>query len=444
MGRAEELANDWLPQPAHGAVRRRKHRRVTALPAPPGLLIVADDLSGAADCSLACVESGLHALVVLDSMAEPPLADVLAIDADTRRLSVTQAAARTSETLRRHARHGQSFFKKLDSTLRGHVGAEIAAALRVLHKVTGRRHLAVVAPAFPAAARTTRGGRQHVAGQPLEATDIWRQEGLPGPADLPLMLGRHGVDVLHTPAHEVAAALAATLNSRDGIVCDAETDADLMAIAHAAIETSSALGVDLLWVGSAGLAQHMPAALQLMARHPQPIRPTATDSPIAVVVGSLSQVAAVQVAALAGDGDVTLLSIPLAALLGADSAVWQNRLAAGLSRGDVVLTLAPTASVDWTHAVALSASLARLLQPHRDRLGGLVVTGGETARAVLTSFGGTALHLVCAIEPGVPLSVLEGGRAGLPVITKAGAFGSPQTLVRCRHALREGWRPAVA
>jgi 4-hydroxythreonine-4-phosphate dehydrogenase len=39
------------------------------------------------------------------------------------------------------------------------------------------------------------------------------------------------------------------------------------------------------------------------------------------------------------------------------------------------------------------------------------------------------------VEPGVPLGVADTPRP-LPIVTKAGAFGGPATLVRCRSALR--------
>jgi uncharacterized protein YgbK (DUF1537 family) len=66
-----------------------------------------------------------------------------------------------------------------------------------------------------------------------------------------------------------------------------------------------------------------------------------------------------------------------------------------------------------------------------------VCTGGETARAVLQAFGTGGLRLVGEIEPGVPLSLTDGARP-LPVITKAGAFGRPDTLIHCRAILRVG------
>ena len=63
---------------------------------------------------------------------------------------------------------------------------------------------------------------------------------------------------------------------------------------------------------------------------------------------------------------------------------------------------------------------------------GLVLTGGETARAVCDRVGVTAIELIREIEPGVPL-----GRAGdLGIVTKAGAFGDPGTLSRAVDAIR--------
>ena len=76
--------------------------------------------------------------------------------------------------------------------------------------------------------------------------------------------------------------------------------------------------------------------------------------------------------------------------------------------------------------------------PRPGRIGALVSAGGETARAVLLGFGATGLRLLGEIEPGVPLAVAEGSRP-LPVITKAGAFGRDDTLLRCRTVLHAGY-----
>ena len=80
-------------------------------------------------------------------------------------------------------------------------------------------------------------------------------------------------------------------------------------------------------------------------------------------------------------------------------------------------------------AGALAETIARHFEQNTERIGGLVLTGGETARAVLSRLGIRALRVVGEVETGVPILVAEG--SGLPVVTKAGDFGSPETLLRC-------------
>jgi uncharacterized protein YgbK (DUF1537 family) len=79
-----------------------------------------------------------------------------------------------------------------------------------------------------------------------------------------------------------------------------------------------------------------------------------------------------------------------------------------------------------------------LIAPHAGHIGGLFVTGGETARAVLTGMGVATLRPIAEIERGVPLSIADGQHT-FPVITKAGGFGNISTMLSCRRALYE-WR----
>jgi len=70
---------------------------------------------------------------------------------------------------------------------------------------------------------------------------------------------------------------------------------------------------------------------------------------------------------------------------------------------------------------------------------GLFLSGGETADAVRRAAGGEAIELQQEILPGLVLGRWLGGVAdGLPVVTKAGAFGDKQTLVALYERLSEG------
>jgi uncharacterized protein YgbK (DUF1537 family) len=306
------------------------------------ILIIADDLTGAADCGAACAAHGLETVVVLDGVVNPS-AQVVAFDANTRAMTPEAAAAETARIVREYP--ARIVYKKIDSTLRGNVGAEVAAALEAYREMGHPNAVAVVAPAFPAMGRTTKNGRMYVRGEAIENGDI-------------------------------------------GLVLeDAETDEDLRAIA--AKWMSHQAGV--LWVGSAGLARWLPEAAGIergVSRHAL----KATE-PLVFAVGSPSQMSREQVEALTKDSD----------------------------GDDVILT---------GEAEGLAETIARRQEP----IGGLVLTGGETARAVLSRLGIRALRVVGEVETGVPILIAEG--SGLLVVTKAGDFGDKRTLLRAALVLK--------
>lgn len=407
------------------------------------LVIIADDLSGAADCAVMCAAAGLDALVALDGHAPLPRGcdgvAVLAIDADTRGRTRAEAELEIGALVRRHAPHGRPLFRKLDSTLRGHVAAELAATLAV-RREAGPSVIAL-APAFPATGRTTLGGHQHVGGERLEHTELWRRENIPGEAWIPGMLAAAGLRSAVLPLHDVrgpslARSVRAAAEAHDVLVFDAEQDRDLRAAAGAL----SCLQLDVVWAGSAGLAAHLPQVARATGDVSPPFVPPVVGRPVLVVLGSASSVSRAQARVLAGEPGLETVAVPVAALhAGPGSEDW-NRAAAALVRGiargrDVLLLLGADEPVDLAQGHALAGRLARLVQPAAPLIGGLVATGGETARAVLLGFGTSALRLIGEIEPGVPCSLALGGPA-MPVITKAGGFGDPETLRRCLRLLR--------
>ena len=64
-----------------------------------------------------------------------------------------------------------------------------------------------------------------------------------------------------------------------------------------------------------------------------------------------------------------------------------------------------------------------------------MATGGETAAMLMARAGIHGIQLVTEVESGVPVG-LTLGRHALPVITKAGSFGSEHTLARCLEYIR--------
>jgi uncharacterized protein YgbK (DUF1537 family) len=298
-------------------------------------------------------------------------ADVLALDLDTR-----SGGARAAYAATRDAAGGGAplLYVKLDSLLRGHVGAALDGALDGAGAGT-----AVVAPAFPAQGRTTVGGRQLVDGEAV--------------GDLLTTLRDQ-------TAREVIHVRDGALDRAGVLVCDAEDDDDLARIAAAG-------PAGAVWAGSAGLAGALFRGLERGGAGPPVAVP---GGPVLVVVGTQAAAAQLEVL-LARPGCIGIPAGPRAA----------EAARAALARGeDAVVYGEAAAGIDFTRAVEHAA--------------GLVLTGGETARGVCDRVGVIAIELVAEIEPGVPL----GRAGELAIVTKAGAFGDPATLSRAVDAIRGG------
>lgn len=267
----------------------------------------------------------------------------------------------------RGAKRAAILFKKIDSTLRGHVAAELAAVRPVL----GKRPV-LFAPAFPAQGRIVRDAKLHVNGKPSSG-------------DLRALLSKAGLPATHFAAPSPASLRAAMRTGARAFVCDAASDADLDRIARSGL----ALRPRPLFVGSAGLARAL--ARRLPRRRPAP-GPALSPRPVVTVVGSASPVSALQARRLARD-PANILE-----------------------------------RMDWQRGQYDAAPRVHY-----------VLTGGETARAVLGARNIRALRLLGEVEPGVPFGMAPDGTL---VCTKAGAFGRPGTLANCVARLkREMTRP---
>jgi len=108
------------------------------------IVVIADDLSGAAELANVALQAGLSADVQLQFDATSD-ADVVCISTDTRSRDVLEAAATVEAVTRAVMTASPDFlYKKCDSLLRGWVAEEACAVARVL----GRTRILLV-PANP-------------------------------------------------------------------------------------------------------------------------------------------------------------------------------------------------------------------------------------------------------------------------------------------------------
>ncbi|WP_109477431.1 four-carbon acid sugar kinase family protein [Paraburkholderia sp. C35] len=402
------------------------------------ILIIADDLSGAADCAIGYASAGHRTVVTLEAArtAAHDGADTIAVDTDTRRLAPHEAAARTSAAYTEMNTRGQRLYKKIDSTLRGNWAAEVAG----LQRLAG---MAIVAPAFPATGRTVRDGRVFVHGEPLDQTATWKLEhaGLPaGIADqleaAGLRTDRLDAEALAGEPDTLAVCIGAmAANGVQALIVDTQSEKALRALAQASLRSDA----PFFWVGSGGLAREIAALIPRNDATSQPATETFPGGPILILVGSLSAVSERQCAMLRERGGVEELIVPPVVLREGrshrDWRAWQEQVGVSLkSDCDLLLRIGRDDAFDPAEGAQLSAALAALVEPHFTKTGGVIATGGETARAMLAAARIGNLHLLAEVEAGVAVAKpLDATRAHRPgVVTKAGAFGTD-------HALYAAW-----
>lgn len=353
------------------------------------LRLIADDLTGALDTAAEFVPLLGSVRVRWGTPAGDAAA--LAFDAATREGTAETAEAAVGAAARQLDLAGADIaYLKLDSLLRGHAGAEIAAC-----RAAGRFSHVVIAPAFPFQNRRTRAGRQWA---PLDGA--WRATG----EDIAATLSQRGVAVtLAGPGDSLPAGLS---------LWDAESDADLAALVATA---RAEPGARILWCGSGGLAGALVAASTSAPALTPPLA-----SPLLGLFGTDHPVTHAQLDR-AGAATLTVDDI-------ATGAAAVTRRLAREPAAFVRLALPALERVDAARRIA--ADLGRLAdavaQPAT-----LVCGGGETLRALLSHLDAEGLDVLGRLEPGVPVARLVGGRwAGVSVVSKSGAFGDPGFLVR--------------
>jgi uncharacterized protein YgbK (DUF1537 family) len=384
------------------------------------VLVIADDLTGAAEAAAAVAgSSGSSCRLVLDVEHDRiDDSDALVIDTNTRYAPSQLARRRLRAALDR--RPGASVvFLKVDSLLRG----RIAEAIHEL-RFSGRS--CIVSTALPHHRRHVVDGLLLVDGVPLHETSAWDAEESDAPRSMAALVDTplaRAVTLAEVRSGELVSVLRGHLEEGLVPVCDGELPSDLEAVAVAAVELASTFSLAL--VGSGGLADAVGAVVAppvgSPVSHAQPV-----GSRILFAIGTQAASARDQVDRLAASGlESFVLSEP--ELDHPDEAA--HRIRAGLQHRDVVVSM--TATMIAHEDVA--RRFARCIQA---AVGGLdpvlVLVGGETARGILDALGERVLLPQAAIHPG---TVLSHTARGTSVVTRPGSFGHPDHLIEIHSLL---------
>jgi uncharacterized protein YgbK (DUF1537 family) len=424
------------------------------------IVIIADDLTGAADTGVQfcrCFDdavllpynrlwSEFKAIATSSSWAT-------AVYTNSRALDVNGARRRLGSIAHELSRlKPAGIYKKVDSCLRGNLGAETEAIMEEL----GYR-VSFIAPAFPEMGRTTIHGIHYLYGTPVAQSEISKDPVAPiTDSNLSRVIMAQGmypvahidVTLIDRDEQKLKAEIERLIGLRNRhFVFDAATQTHLDIIAR----LSFTLPQKIILVGSAGLAKSVGGLL--------PQRSTPKKAKVEglkkgnhlLVCGTTSEVTKLQIERLIQNYPYE--EVILEADLLADQNQ-QNDLMNGVSfvqsvlitKSVVIRISSPKDDKPVTKKTnrpqiaesivkGLGHFVASVLK--QSKPGFFFVTGGDTADAVLTAVEAKGIRILGEIVTGMVHGIILGGPInGLPIVTKAGAFGNKNALV----VLHEIWQ----
>ncbi|ULT57644.1 four-carbon acid sugar kinase family protein [Neobacillus drentensis] len=415
--------------------------------------IIADDLTGANDAGVQLSKIGISSTVFFDykDSSLQSIEDVAIIDTDSRALSEEAAYETIQNASSIFRKQGyEQVYKKMDSTLRGNVAAELAALVSVYQP-----EIIVVAPAFPKMNRQTINGYQYVNGERVSETEFGRDPKTPVKESfIPDLLKKYVDDriclidqsLLNSSNENLTNKIVEnTGHGTTWFICDAATDDDLKMIA----ETFGQFNKKTVWAGSAGLIEYLPNALQLKKAEINQQEALGIEQTL-TVSASLSLVTKQQLEMVKMMPDTHFVEIDPVNLikktyrlseiideftkesykkhfvLFVDSSV-ENReatkqLGTELSLGNTQIS----------EAISMELGvIAKAIVHSMPTINGLILTGGDTAKAVCNQLNMNQMQLYTEIEAGLPLGKLGNATNAQRywTVTKAGGFGNEHSLL---------------
>ena len=408
--------------------------------------IIADDFTGSGDSAVQFRSEGSPARLVINptiDTLDTKRSSAIVVNTDSRYLSSGECYASVRATTEFLTKSGaKRFFKKIDSTMRGHIEDEVAAMMDGAG--FGR---ALVCPAAPRNGRTVIDGICLVDGKPVDSHASIRDPFTPvDEARIAAHFERRfsGL-IVQIPLATVRNGTMAMLNAMDEapksaclLTADAATLSDLAIIASVADIPG------LLLAGSSGLAE----ALAYRDIHLKPGPSTASGvtklplGQIAFFIGSVTPTSSAQCARLAAVDDVVCLVVDSKAAAYEPEMEMRRMLdliqGAPANKALLIHTdpLNPDAPADGIKVMGrlISRFLGSLaLAVSRERnLRFLFVMGGDTAARITTSLGADYIDFTDELLPGLPYGYFDSSELGRRVFfaSKSGGFGSADALLK--------------
>jgi uncharacterized protein YgbK (DUF1537 family) len=424
------------------------------------IVIIADDLTGAADTGVQfchffeeTVLLPYHQLGHGFEAISPSASQALAIYTSSRAMDACAASDRVASVGRQLSTSKSTWiYKKVDSCLRGNLGVEIEAVMDTMGF-----ELSFIAPAFPGMGRTTVNDIHQVHGTPVSETEISRDPVTP-------VTDSHLSRIIAAQSRYPIGHVGLNFLDADEAGLQGEIERQIrLGAKHVVFDTTSQGHLDriaglifsserrILPVGSAGLATSLGRLLPKKPAAKKHVWPASENRNHLLVCGTASEVTRLQIKYLIET------CVYEEVILDAEILGDQNQRNAVLNKAPAVRSKLCKKNVviriDWpqngddtfkrnerlrkaesiAHGLELFvASVLRETEPEF-----VFATGGDTADAVLSAVQAGGIQIFGEVVSGmVQGRVLGGLKNGLPIVTKAGAFGNKDALV----VLHDTWQ----
>ena len=421
-------------------------------------IIIADDLTGANDTGAILAQEGFHVGTVLrrDHMEDFAGFNTLCVSTDSRAMTPQDAYRAIREAAELFPKDDALLYsKRIDSTLRGNVGAEIDAILDHL----GEGYTAVVVASFPASGRTCVGDVLLVHGVPLQltevshdpinpmsnsrVTDIVRQQ-------TGRSIGYIGLERVVGSSLKLMEDIQAACHSHDIVVIDAATDRDVKAIAACC----AASGEKIVAIDPGAFTAALADYTFNRSKYE-------TEQSILCVVGSATELSMKQIAYLKEKDNPFVVKADVARFFDAaereqeisrlvDELVSQveDYQIIAITTAESLADLLDFSKVPGAlglgrreRALVITQSLAeasiRILDAAGDKIGGMYASGGDVSVAICERLGISGFDVKNEVIPLAIYSRLTGGeRHQMPIVTKCWLVGQQDTLFMCLDYLK--------
>ncbi|MDA8370836.1 MAG: four-carbon acid sugar kinase family protein [Nocardiopsaceae bacterium] len=424
------------------------------------VLVVADDLTGATATGARFARAGMRVTTVTPERVAAAAGeyDVVVANLDSRHVPDQQAADLVTDVIEAVWPVGL-VVKRIDSTLRGNIGAELEAAWRAVRERVPNpiRVRALMVPAFPASGRTTVDGVQLLGGVPLGETELAADPFCPmGTGRVAEILTRQSdLAVRHVPVRQVTQTMiAADLAAGDEpvVLCDALDERHIEDLAAAAAEVHRDDGTVWVSVDPGPTGALLAYALRLRGQ-------TGAPGPLLAAAGSTTALTMRQLDTVARTGPARFVAVDAVRFVdGGDHADDVARELVGQLTSAVfpeVVVLRIAAPAGAASGGGLPAEAARALPRRLAELvakavraveaqsgshalpSGLYLTGGDFTSSLLDEIGVHAFEVGGEIIPLAVHGTLSGGPLdGIPVVAKGGLVGDEMTAADCLGRLR--------